>query len=60
MTALMYEMRESRSRPGIIDGCLSFVPGQREESSSWCGTQRKSQVIWELRAGWEGRAVRKS
>lgn len=59
MTALMYEMRESRSRPGIIDGYLSFVPGQREESSSWFRTQRKkSQVIWERRV-W-GRAARKS
>lgn len=52
MTALMYEMRESRSRPGIIDGYLSFVPGRRE--------QRKSQVIWERGAGGEGRALRKS
>lgn len=53
MTALMYKMRESRSRPGIIDRYLSFVLGQREESSSWFCTQRKSQVIWE-HGGWGG------
>lgn len=47
MTALMYKIRESRSRPAIIDGCLFFVPGWREELSPWFGTQRKSQVVWE-------------